>query len=65
MAIHEILILNDEFRKAVIQRKSSAELKVIAREGGMQTLRECGVQKVLKGLTSVEELFRVAHGDED
>lgn len=65
MAIHEVMILNDEFRKAVIQRKPAAELKKVAREGGMQTLRECGVQKVLKGLTSVEELFRVAHGDEE
>ena len=65
MAIHEILVLNDEFRKAVIQRKPAAELKKVAREGGMQTLRECGVQKVLKGLTSIEELFRVAHADED
>ncbi len=65
MAIHEVMILNDEFRKAVIQRKPAAELKKVAREGGMHTLRECGVQKVLKGMTSVEELFRVAHADED
>jgi len=65
MAIHEVMILNDEFRKAVIQRKPAAELKKVARDGGMQTLRECGVQKVLKGMTSVEELFRVAHADED
>lgn len=65
MAIHEVLILSDEFRKAVIQRKPASELKKVAREGGMQTLRECGVQKVLKGMTTVEELFRVAHADED
>ena len=65
MAIHEILMLNENFRRGVLQRKSAAELKVIAREGGMQTLRECGVKKVLKGLTTVEELLRVAHADAD
>jgi type IV pilus assembly protein PilB len=65
MAIHEVLILNDEFRKGVLQRRPASELKKLAREGGMQTLRQCGVQKVLKGMTSVEELFRVAHADED
>jgi type IV pilus assembly protein PilB len=65
MAIHEVMILNDEFRKGVLQRKPASELKKLARAGGMQTLRECGVQKVLKGMTSVEELFRVAHADED
>jgi type IV pilus assembly protein PilB len=64
MAIHEVLMLNDDFRRGVLQRKSAAELKKIAREGGMQTLRECGVRKVLKGLTTVEELLRVAHADE-
>jgi type IV pilus assembly protein PilB len=64
MAIHEVLILNEEFKRAVIQRKTTSDLKVIAREAGMQTLRECGVRKVLKGMTSVEELLRVAHADE-
>jgi type IV pilus assembly protein PilB len=65
MAIHEILIANEEFKKAVLLRKPSSDLKKIARAGGMQTLRECGVKKVLKGLTSVEELLRVAHADEE
>jgi type IV pilus assembly protein PilB len=65
MAIHEVMMLNDDFRKGVLQRKSAAELKRIAREGGMQTLRQCGVRKVLKGLTTVEELLRVAHADEE
>jgi type IV pilus assembly protein PilB len=65
MAVHEVMVLNEEFRRGVIQRKSTAELKVIARRGGMQTLRECGVKKVLKGLTTVEELLRVAHADEE
>ncbi len=65
MAIHEVLILNEEFRKGVFQRKSAVELKKIARQDGMQTLRECGVKKVLKGLTTVEELLRIAHEDEE
>jgi len=65
MAIHEVLITNDDFKKGVIQRKPTSELKKVAREGGMQTLRECGVRKVLKGLTSVEELLRVAHADSE
>lgn len=64
MAIHEVMETCDEFRKAVVARKSTAELKLIARRNGMQTLRECGVQKVLRGLTSPEEMMRVAHADE-
>ena len=64
MAIHEVMVLSDEFRKAVLQRRPATELKKIARESGMQTLRECGVRKILKGMTTVEELLRVAHADE-
>jgi len=63
MAIHEVMVLTEDFKKGVLQRKPASELKKIAREGGMQTLRECGVRKVLKGLTTVEELLRVAHAD--
>ncbi len=58
-------MLDDEFRKGVLQRKSAADLKKIAREGGMQTQRECGIKKVLKGLTTVEEVMRIAHADEE
>jgi type IV pilus assembly protein PilB len=65
MAIHEVLMLNEEFRKGVLQRKATSDLKKIAREGGMQTLRECGVKKVLRGMTTVEELLRCAHADEE
>jgi type IV pilus assembly protein PilB len=65
IAIHEVLIPSDEFRIGVIQNKSAVELKKIARRNGMQTLRECGVRKVVKGVTTIEELFRVAHADEE
>jgi type II secretory ATPase GspE/PulE/Tfp pilus assembly ATPase PilB-like protein len=65
MAIHEVMILTEDFKRGVLQRKSSTDLKKIARAGGMQTLRECGVRKVLKGMTSVEELMRVAHADSE
>jgi type IV pilus assembly protein PilB len=65
MAIYEVLMLDENFRRGVLQRKSAAELKKFARAAGMQTLRECGVRKVVKGMTTLEELLRVAHADED
>jgi type IV pilus assembly protein PilB len=64
MAVHEVMLPNEFVKKAVLQRKSAAEIKVMARKGGMQTLRECGVRKVLKGMTTVEELLRVCHADD-
>lgn len=65
LAIHELLLLSEKFKTAVLQRKSGEELKRIARRDGMMTLRESGVRKVLRGLTTVEELMRVAHADEE
>jgi hypothetical protein len=39
------------------------EVKGLARKQGMLTLWESGVKKVLKGITSLEELLRVARPD--
>jgi type IV pilus assembly protein PilB len=42
-----------------VQGAHEAELTSVAREEGMATLREDGVEKVRAGLTSLEEVLRV------
>lgn len=58
-AIHELLILNDAIRPLIMQRADAAAVRQLARAGGMPTLREDGAQKVVAGLTTVEEVLRV------
>ena len=57
--IHELLLLNDVTRTLIMQRADAAAISRAAREHHMQTLRDDGAEKVLAGLTTVEEVLRV------
>lgn len=57
--IHELLHVSDEFRDAMMDGSDAASLKKIAMESGMITLRQNAANKVLKGITTIEEVLRV------
>lgn len=57
--IFEILTIDEDLRRLVLKGSSSFELKRKAMEKGFKTLRLSALEKVKKGLTSIEEVFRV------
>ncbi|MFQ5561042.1 MAG: GspE/PulE family protein [Nitrospinota bacterium] len=57
--IFELLVVNEEIKKLINSRASSGVIKAKAREMGMKTLREDGWDKIVKGVTSTEEVLRV------
>lgn len=57
--IFEIMYMDDEIRHAVSNHASSKDLFHIAKKNGMQTLKESGLLLVKKGLTSLEEVYRI------
>ena len=56
-AIHELLVVDDEIRHAIVASKSATEIKEIARKKGMKTLREDGIYKAFQGITTLEEVL--------
>ena len=63
--IFEILHVTDEIRPLVIAHASAAAIKNKALEqGGMKTLREDGWDKVLAGVTTIDEILRVTEDEE-
>ncbi|MBU0617818.1 MAG: hypothetical protein KKI02_08885, partial [Planctomycetes bacterium] len=60
IGIFEVLVVNDELRRAIMARKDERTLVDLARENGMRLLIEDGLIKVRNGLTTVQELLRVA-----
>ncbi len=56
--IFELLVLNDELRQMIVQRRSAAELIPVAKEHGLRLLREDGWRLVRKGITTPEEVVR-------
>jgi len=61
MPIFEIFYLNNEARRMIINRRSRTELKEFFQKSGMKTLFEDGIQRVMEGVTSLDEVLRVSH----
>lgn len=59
IGIFEIMTVTDELRDAIIAKKDASELKEIAVKNGMVTMLEDGIEKVLHGVTTIEEVLRV------
>ncbi|MCF1182400.1 type II secretion system ATPase GspE [Marichromatium gracile] len=62
LVIGELLILSEAIRAAVLDHAGATEIRRIARAEGMVTMFEDGVAKARAGLTSIEEVLRVAEG---
>ena len=58
-AIFEIMVMNETIKSLVLQTSDSNMIKKEAIKNGMTTLRQDGVNKVLNGVTTIEEVFRV------
>ncbi|MDD4478467.1 MAG: ATPase, T2SS/T4P/T4SS family, partial [Mesotoga sp.] len=58
--IHEVLIVDNKLRQLIAENASEREISAAATSGGMRTLYTDGVQKVIDGVTSIEEIKRVA-----
>src|SRR6059036_2989025 len=58
-AICELLDLTDRIREMILDRRPTSEIKRIAREEGMITLRESGLAKARAGITTLREINKV------
>jgi type IV pilus assembly protein PilB len=59
LGIYELLVMDDSLRDMVTANPDVNQLRKLCRERGLVTLREDGFQKVMKGLTTVDEILRV------
>ncbi len=59
IAIFELLTINDEIRQMIMDKATSGEIREKAIEMGMRTLREDGIIKAKKGITTLDEVLRV------
>ncbi len=59
VAIYEVMPVSQEIRDLILRNASTAEIREVARAQGMRSLRQNGLQKVLDGVTTVEEVLRV------
>jgi type IV pilus assembly protein PilB len=55
----ELLIVSEEIERLIAERASTEVIAHIAREQGMQSLQEDGMEKAREGITTIEEVLRV------
>lgn len=60
IGIFELLQMTDEIRELVMRNANADDIKKLAQKQGMTTMVEDGITKVLSGMTTLEEVFRVA-----
>jgi type IV pilus assembly protein PilB len=58
-AIGELMALSDRIREMILDKRPSSEIRRLAREEGMRTLRESALEKVQLGITTLKEINKV------
>ncbi len=61
--IFELLVLDDEIRSLILKNYDANTIKKTATNKGMLSLRQDGARKVLRGITTIEEVVRVTQED--
>jgi len=60
LGIYEILTMSDEIKASMSEQISEYQVRELAKKQGMTTMQQDGILKVLDGLTTVDEILRVA-----
>lgn len=61
IGVYELMLVNDKIRDLILKRSSSYEIREAAIQGGMKTLKDDAMEKILLGTTSLEESLRVIY----
>ena len=62
VAIYEVMPISNEIRDLILRNATTNEILEAAAAQGMKTLRQNGLQKVIDGVTTIEEVLRVTLG---
>jgi general secretion pathway protein E len=65
IGIHELFVLDETMRRAIIDGADANVLHSLASQGGMLSLYEDGLRKVAAGVTTLDEVARVTQDQTD
>ena len=64
IGIFELIVIDATLRELIAKNRPIGEIVEIANKSGMKTLCQDGYDKVMKGITTLEEVLRVTYGEE-
>jgi type IV pilus assembly protein PilB len=59
MGVHEVMLMSEQIAKLTVEDATAEEIRQVAIDEGMLTLKQDGLAKVRMGQTSIEEIMRV------
>jgi type IV pilus assembly protein PilB len=65
IAIHEVLLINQAIRDAIAENVSKEKLRELVYKADVTTLLQDGLEKVLKGYSTLEEVLKLIELDDD
>ena len=60
LGIFELMVMNNKIRELAFQGAATQEIRRAAVSGGMKVMFDDGIQKALRGVTTLDEVFRVS-----
>lgn len=60
IAIFEVLPVTEKIGRLILERSTNTEIELVAKAEGMISMKQDGYLKVIEGITTVEEVLRVA-----
>ncbi len=63
--VAELLVIDDDIRPLILKKADAASVKKVAMRNGMKSLRHDALEKVFKGITSVEEVVRAINEEDE
>lgn len=61
IGVYEILVMTDTLKNAIADDKPISELEEIAKQEGLQTLRDSAIRLILQGVTTIDEMDKIVH----
>ena len=65
VGVYELLIMNDEIRKEILAGSDTSTIRKVAVKDGLHLLAYDCAEKVLQGVTTIEEMVRVIYTEEN
>jgi general secretion pathway protein E len=63
--VSELLMIDDDIRPLILRKADASTVKKAAMKNGMQTLRSNALEKIYRGITSIEEVLRAVNDEEN
>jgi type II secretory ATPase GspE/PulE/Tfp pilus assembly ATPase PilB-like protein len=60
IGIYEVLVVTEKIGKLILEHQPASQIETLSKEEGMITMKQDGYLKVMEGLTTLEEVLRVA-----